>query len=331
MARSFGKVRSTIWDDPDFRALSPGAQRLYVQILSQKRLTLAGVVPFSPRAWARGCDDLEAADIETAAAELADAGFVIIDYDTEELMVRTMLKHDPVKGARTVAGMWNAWSEIDSTEIRQRVIHSLPVEIWDTKDVEVPAAAKTIANTGREGVSEGVYEGVSDGVCNRSFSIENRSETNENEKGAAYVDGLCRWPIENLSQSTDLRKTHPEHVDAIEQAFFEACYPDAANAGIDRRTALTGREVGKVQAAATDVLRLGATPDEVHIRVNRARGRWSDPGMVTPKGVAANWATFAVDTPVEPTRPTSLQCSEHHAPIIDGECAACRVIAAEAS
>jgi hypothetical protein len=327
MARSFGKVYTSIWDDDEFRALSPGAQRLYVLILSQKRLTLAGVVPYAPRSWARSCDHLSTDDIEADATELMTAGFVIIDRDTQELMVRTLLKHNPIAGARTVKGLWNAWSEIDSTDIRWLVVHNLPVDIWDTKDVEIPAEARTLVNTGREGVSHG--------VSNRSSPLENQSETNQNqpdtnENQNPAVDGRWlmvdgRWlMVDGLSQSTDLRKTHPEHVAAIERAFFEACYSAAANAGIEMDKALTGRELGKVQGASTDVLRLGATPDEVHVRVNRARGLWSDSAMVTPKGVAGQWAQLAVTTPVEPSKPRLLRCPEHDAPIIHGVCQACK-------
>lgn len=147
MPRHHAPLLTSIWDDPDFVALPAGAQRLYMQILSQKRLSLCGVLPFSARNLARGCVELGVEVIEADLAVLTDRGYVWVDLTTDELWVRTILKHDPPRGSRTIKGMWNDWLEIDSEQIRRRVIHSITDEIWDAKDVEVPDPAKALRNT----------------------------------------------------------------------------------------------------------------------------------------------------------------------------------------
>lgn len=167
MPRRMAPLLTSIWDDPDFCARTPGAQRLYMQILSQKRLTLCGVVPLQIRNWARGCDQITVDDIERDLAELEEHNYVLIDRDTEELMVRTILKHDTPKGQRTVAGMWNAWREIDSEWLRREVVHRVEAETWATEGVTPPDEAKALRNA--------PSDTPSDGACQSRFSTENET------------------------------------------------------------------------------------------------------------------------------------------------------------
>lgn len=151
MARHHAPLLTSIWDNDGFRALTAGAQRLYMQLLSQKRLTLAGVVPYSPRNLARGCDELTVADIERDVAELVANDYVFVDVDTDELMVRTILKHDPPRGSKTIAGMWNAWREIDSEDIRRRIVNQISTDIWGHETVYPPPEAKALRNAPSDG------------------------------------------------------------------------------------------------------------------------------------------------------------------------------------
>jgi hypothetical protein len=52
MPRTFAKLYLSVWDDPDFLALTGDAQRLYLVLFSHKKLSLAGVLPLQPRQWA---------------------------------------------------------------------------------------------------------------------------------------------------------------------------------------------------------------------------------------------------------------------------------------
>jgi hypothetical protein len=96
MARSFGRVLASIWDDQDFRALSPGAQRQYMFLISQPDLEHSGVIPLRPRRWAQSCASLAVEEIAADDAELAAARFVVVDEDTEELLVRSLIRRDEV-------------------------------------------------------------------------------------------------------------------------------------------------------------------------------------------------------------------------------------------
>jgi hypothetical protein len=96
MARDHARLRTAIWSNTDFKALTGEAQRLYMLALSQPSVSFAGVVPFTLRRWsslsADGCPDelLEGVD------ELQAARFVLLDDTTEELWIRTFVKNDGV-------------------------------------------------------------------------------------------------------------------------------------------------------------------------------------------------------------------------------------------
>jgi len=91
MTRLFGQVSCSIWDDADFCALSAGAQRTYLFLFTQREITACGSLPLTLRRWSKKARE---DDLDIWLAELTDANFVLLDEDTEELLVRTFAKHD---------------------------------------------------------------------------------------------------------------------------------------------------------------------------------------------------------------------------------------------
>lgn len=96
MARDHGRLLCRIWNDKDFRALPRTAQALYAQLLSQKEINNAGVLPLMLSKWAKGCDGLTQQDIIADLAALVDARFVAVDSDSEEVLVRSFIRNDGV-------------------------------------------------------------------------------------------------------------------------------------------------------------------------------------------------------------------------------------------
>lgn len=96
MARSYGRVFATIWDDEDFQALSPMAQRMYLFLLSQSDLEHSGVIPLRERRWAHACGALSTSQVTDDLKELESAQFVVTDEDAEELLVRSLIRRDEV-------------------------------------------------------------------------------------------------------------------------------------------------------------------------------------------------------------------------------------------
>ena len=96
MGRSFGRVLASIWDDEDFQLLPRTAQCQYVFLLSQSDLEHSGVIPLRERRWATSCDELTKEQIAEDLKALAAGRFIEVDEDTEELLVRALIRRDEV-------------------------------------------------------------------------------------------------------------------------------------------------------------------------------------------------------------------------------------------
>lgn len=96
MANAAALIRESIWRDSDWRQLSRNAQALYLQLLCQKELDCAGVLPFQPHKWAKGCAELTVDQVLTDLEELQSTRFVFYDEDTDEALVRTYIHNSNV-------------------------------------------------------------------------------------------------------------------------------------------------------------------------------------------------------------------------------------------
>ena len=94
MARSYAAIHQRIWADPQWRALDVNAQHLYLLLLSQPQLNLAGVLPLQLRKWASCVAGWDIADVATALDRLREDRFVLVDEDTEEVLVRSLIRND---------------------------------------------------------------------------------------------------------------------------------------------------------------------------------------------------------------------------------------------
>lgn len=131
MARTHARIYGAIWQDDDFRALTSRAQRVYILALSQPGVSFCGVVGYTARRWAKMSSDTSAKSVERAVDELENAGFVIADTQTEELWIRSFVRHDGVlESPNLVIAMWKDIPGIFSPLIRNAFLFSLPDEAW---------------------------------------------------------------------------------------------------------------------------------------------------------------------------------------------------------
>jgi hypothetical protein len=132
MPRSEARIFTSIWRDPAFLALSGGAQRLYMFLLSQEDLTYCGVIPLRPPRWASKAAGLTLPELECHLKELegtaypkpnpdpesAGTPFVVADEDTGELLVRSLLRRDQAwKQPNLLKQAREAASQIESRRI----------------------------------------------------------------------------------------------------------------------------------------------------------------------------------------------------------------------
>lgn len=96
MARDHGRMFVSIWSDDDFRARGPLAQWLYMLLVSQPDLTHAGTLRLSVRRWAACSTGATVDDVHAALKDLDNHRFVIVDEDTDEVLVRSYLRRNEV-------------------------------------------------------------------------------------------------------------------------------------------------------------------------------------------------------------------------------------------
>lgn len=126
MSRDRANIRTDIWNDDSFRALTGPAQLLYLQLLTSATLSYAGVADWRPKRLASISGGRAAAEVNKAAEELTQGLYIVIDEDTEEVLIRSFLKHDGLLQKPNVAkAMVTAWGRIYSLTLKGVVIHEL--------------------------------------------------------------------------------------------------------------------------------------------------------------------------------------------------------------
>ena len=160
MARTHGRVLTRIWQDADFRQASAGGQRIYVMLLSQPNLSHAGVIPLTIRRWAAMCRDTTAEQIETSLQEMHERRFLVVDWDTEEVLIRTLIRNDAVYKQPQLWGAVRA--EVDGvlSETICRVLKDELLRLPEPVPEAVEAAIRSIIGPPDEPPPEPLVEGV---------------------------------------------------------------------------------------------------------------------------------------------------------------------------
>lgn len=122
MAREYARVKVGIWGDPDFRLLTPDAQHLYFLLLTSPSLNLVGVADWRPNRIAALAGGWTARKVKAAGDELQGARYLIIDEDTEEVLIRSFVRHDGVlKSPKTGVALANDFAALSSRKLMEAV------------------------------------------------------------------------------------------------------------------------------------------------------------------------------------------------------------------
>ncbi|AWT42601.1 MULTISPECIES: hypothetical protein [Streptomyces] len=123
MARGHGRILTSIWEDTDFLKLDEREQRFYLFLISQPNLNHAGLLPLTLRRWSRKAHGLTSADVEKRLQSLDDARFIVMDDDTEELLIRSFVRNDGVwKQPKVMGAMVSGAMEISSRRLRRALL-----------------------------------------------------------------------------------------------------------------------------------------------------------------------------------------------------------------
>lgn len=126
MARDRASINTNLWTDQDWRNLPTAEQHLYMMLLSHPTLSYAGVADWRTARLAAMTGDATPESITAAAEGLESARFVFVDPETEEILIRSFLRHDGLlKQPKLSISMVNAYGAIASARIREVVTHEL--------------------------------------------------------------------------------------------------------------------------------------------------------------------------------------------------------------
>lgn len=126
MARDRANIRTDMIGDDHYRELNRDEQWLYKLLLIHPTLTYAGVAEWRPGRLAATAAQTTADDVRRIGAGLQAKYFVFIDDDTEEVFIRSFVKHDGLmKQYRLPVSMANDYAGIASQQIREFFIYEL--------------------------------------------------------------------------------------------------------------------------------------------------------------------------------------------------------------
>lgn len=126
MPRESARINVDIWSDDDFRDLTAPAQALYFKLTTHPGLTYAGTLDWHPGRIAALSREETVRDVMIAAGELSHNYFCVFDQDTDEVLVRSFLRHDGLlKQERLHVSVAKAFGSVASNKIRAVIVHEL--------------------------------------------------------------------------------------------------------------------------------------------------------------------------------------------------------------
>lgn len=132
MARTYGRLVCTIWENPDFVDLAPDEKITFVMLLTQPKLSLVGLLDLKLSRWT----GYRVGDVLATLHGLEDAGFIAVDWETQELLVRSFTRNDPIPptNVKLRKGLWGAWGAIESEHLRRVAVDNMPERLFDHAD-----------------------------------------------------------------------------------------------------------------------------------------------------------------------------------------------------
>jgi hypothetical protein len=122
VARNYAQIMTAIWRNAEFRALAEREQRTYLLLVTQPDISAAGVLALRLRRWADMAADSTPDGLVYALKVLEAGRFIVVDWDAEELLVRSFIRWDGGFGnPKRRPVIIRSASEVDSTVIRRHL------------------------------------------------------------------------------------------------------------------------------------------------------------------------------------------------------------------
>jgi len=118
MARSFGKLWWSLFQDEHFCAQPILDKLLFTVLLGQQAFSYAGMSPIQLRKWAKGCRPASDLEIKAALIRLERNRYVFTDSETEEVLIRSFIRNDEVeKQPNLLISALSSAAEVESPKL----------------------------------------------------------------------------------------------------------------------------------------------------------------------------------------------------------------------
>ena len=125
MAREFAQIKLSVWADDDWRDLSAMARYLYLTLLTSPTLNHCGVADWRPSRIA-ALNGMGVEEVESAGDELISALYLVVDRESEEVLIRSFIRNDGLmKQPKMAVAMASAHAAVASRDIRGVLVHEL--------------------------------------------------------------------------------------------------------------------------------------------------------------------------------------------------------------
>lgn len=126
MARKFAQFKLAMWGDDDFRDLSPAEQHLYFVAVTEPSVDHCGVGDWRPGRLAAKARGWTAEQVLLTSTGLIDRLYLVVDESTEEMLVRSFVRHDELmKQPKMAIAVCRARDAVASASLRGVVVHEL--------------------------------------------------------------------------------------------------------------------------------------------------------------------------------------------------------------
>lgn len=282
MARKEARISTSVWRNRMFTDLPLAAQGLYWMLLAQPDVSMCGVLPYLPGRWAALCGSDDHID---ALGLLEQSGFVVVDRDTSELLVRTFVKWDGVlRGPKTRSGMWKAWAGVLSDRIRRVVLDQ--ASDWVDEAVEKGWTDRATVDA---------VPGIPDPP-----DPDAHTDIPPHTPSGQGVDTPSDTPPDRGGTS-DHRPPTTNHNPCGSAASEPIAVALSTALGHDALPPPGTRARDQLDLAARDIAAQGGHPHDVPQRVRGWPDTW---GTATPMAIAKHWPQLR---PSEPPKPRSYE------------------------
>ena len=225
MAHDRANLRVDLWADDDWRRLTVPAQHLYMLLLSHPTRTYCGVVDWRPGRLASLSVGATRGGLLSASQELQGAAFIYVDNMTEEVFIRSFVRHDGVlRHAKLPISMANDYAAIASTQIRKFFIWELRKQSAEQPELNLWTLdrIRTLLKGDAEDLKTQVHgrahaHGDAKGYTQPALQMDTRGDTNPNPEGMAkpLLKGL---PSDSMPTTTATTTSSKEDTSSSEIA-----------------------------------------------------------------------------------------------------------------